>query len=488
MYPIESSRWSWSCRYHAVRRIPLAAAVALSLACWSAAASPAFANIIVMDNSDPGFTVLSQTWSVSSATGQFGTNYHYKLTSDSPAGEVEWRPVFPFDGTYEVAVYYRTTGIGRPRDAQYTIEYAGGSDSVTIDQQVNGSTWVVLGTWPFAAGNTGRVRLTSAAEAGKTIVADAVRFRKTQSAAIPRPADMNGDGDVDAADFEAFLPCMAKLPGRLGAACIPADLDGDSDVDLIDFGLFQRCLNEAGHLSDVTCTGTAPIPVRSSNAMTGSQFIADVAGLTVAAREQRVLAEVTAGNVPTFLRAFVPISVGAMLGSPPTLHTVTYYVAPDYLAIGSDEDFIRMPMGPRTAQAIGDAFDCSMPTRKMVNDIYTNCAVQAGAVSVQPLALRHHVGGRVHHEQRHHRGPAGGGRGTAWSTTRRDQEGRGHHRPTRSQAPEGGHLRLALAIRRTASSRSTSATRSRTWITATGSGLCRRKWSSMGRRCRSTTC
>src|SRR5438105_606332 len=49
---------------------------------------------------------------------------------------------------------------------------------------------------------------------------------------------------------------------------------------------------------------------------------------------------------------------------------------PDYLAIGSDEDFVRMPMRPSSATEIARAFDCSLPTRKMVNDIYGNAEVK----------------------------------------------------------------------------------------------------------------
>ena len=40
---------------------------------------------------------------------------------------------------------------------------------------------------------------------------------------------------------------------------------------------------------------------------------------------------------------------------------------PDYLAIGSDKDFVRMPMTPQTAQRIADRFGCVLPTRKMVH-------------------------------------------------------------------------------------------------------------------------
>jgi hypothetical protein len=42
---------------------------------------------------------------------------------------------------------------------------------------------------------------------------------------------------------------------------------------------------------------------------------------------------------------------------------------PDYLAIGSDADFVRMPMTPQTAQQIADRFGCVLPTRKMVDAI-----------------------------------------------------------------------------------------------------------------------
>ena len=44
-------------------------------------------------------------------------------------------------------------------------------------------------------------------------------------------------------------------------------------------------------------------------------------------------------------------------------------VMPDYLAIGSDSDFVRIPMTPQTAQQIADQFGCTLPTRKMVDAI-----------------------------------------------------------------------------------------------------------------------
>ena len=47
-----------------------------------------------------------------------------------------------------------------------------------------------------------------------------------------------------------------------------------------------------------------------------------------------------AGNVPPFLRKLVPVSVSA--GNV----KATYFVAPDYLAIGSDDDYFLTPLTP----------------------------------------------------------------------------------------------------------------------------------------------
>ena len=43
---------------------------------------------------------------------------------------------------------------------------------------------------------------------------------------------------------------------------------------------------------------------------------------------------------------------------------------PDYLAIGSDRDSVRVPMNPHTAQAFCNAFSFVLPTPKMVDDIW----------------------------------------------------------------------------------------------------------------------
>ncbi len=123
------------------------------------------------------------------------------------------------------------------------------------------------------------------------------------------------------------------------------------------------------------------IPRRSRTALTGSAFIASVATMSNADRELAVLRELMAGNIPGFLRTFRTVEVAAK-GADSVTHMITYEVMPDYLAIGSDDDYVRMPMAPSTAQAFCDAFGFVLPTRKMVNDIW-----QAATTHVEPRPL-----------------------------------------------------------------------------------------------------
>lgn len=109
---------------------------------------------------------------------------------------------------------------------------------------------------------------------------------------------------------------------------------------------------------------TSTIPDRNPYSVTGSEFIQANLNLVGAVREANILKEFQEGNIPDFLRNFVEVTVSD--GS----NTIVYKVMADYLCIGSDEDYVRVPMNPHTAQAIADQYDCTLVTRKMVNDIW----------------------------------------------------------------------------------------------------------------------
>jgi hypothetical protein len=86
-------------------------------------------------------------------------------------------------------------------------------------------------------------------------------------------------------------------------------------------------------------------------------------------REDAIQREIVKGNVPNFLRKFVPVELHSASATGKNV-TVTVFVAPDYLAIGSDTDFLRVPMNLHTALAIADRFGLVLPTKKIVDAIY----------------------------------------------------------------------------------------------------------------------
>lgn len=115
---------------------------------------------------------------------------------------------------------------------------------------------------------------------------------------------------------------------------------------------------------------TRSIPPRSSQALTGSQFAESVSGLDREQREQAILGQVLEGNIPSFLRKLVPVKLGFRNSS------ATIFVMPEYLAIGSDDDFLRIPMNLHTAKTTMERFRFLLPTKKIVDAIYDQSACQ----------------------------------------------------------------------------------------------------------------
>jgi len=112
------------------------------------------------------------------------------------------------------------------------------------------------------------------------------------------------------------------------------------------------------------------IPPRAADARPGSVFMHDIRGLTLHKREAAILAEILAGNVPQFLRSAV--TVETRFGN----HRALVAVMPDYLAVGSDDDFVRVPVNPETAQTLADTFGGKVPTKKVVDEVYRQAAVK----------------------------------------------------------------------------------------------------------------
>lgn len=126
------------------------------------------------------------------------------------------------------------------------------------------------------------------------------------------------------------------------------------------------------------------IPPRAPDAKSGSEFMKQVSYLPFAAREQEILNEISSGNIPDFLRKSVKVEA-AFNDEDGKLHLISYYAMPDYLAVGSDSDFCRIPMGPITAQKIAELFGAVLPTRKLVDNIYQQSEIKLSPINYLPV-------------------------------------------------------------------------------------------------------
>ncbi len=111
------------------------------------------------------------------------------------------------------------------------------------------------------------------------------------------------------------------------------------------------------------------LPPRPAHAPRGAEFAGQIAPLAPLDREAAIETQILQGNLPDFLRSLQGISVTAT-DSAGTLHTATYFVTPDYLAVGTNDDFFRLPMRPQTAQHIAAAASAALITVKMSDDIF----------------------------------------------------------------------------------------------------------------------
>jgi hypothetical protein len=127
---------------------------------------------------------------------------------------------------------------------------------------------------------------------------------------------------------------------------------------------------------------TLDLPPRPANAPTGSEFARRITPLDLADREKEVVAQISSGNVPNFLRKLCPVPATSVWEG--TTNTATFYATPDYIAVGSDEDYFLIPISPNTAQRIADSLCCSLPTPKMADEIYAAAEVKLAPSPIPP--------------------------------------------------------------------------------------------------------
>ncbi len=115
------------------------------------------------------------------------------------------------------------------------------------------------------------------------------------------------------------------------------------------------------------------IPLRPYGAVTGSEFVKIIFQTDKTQRERAILNELSQGNFPDFLRTLKPVHLRHKSKDGKTIKA-TIFAMPDYLGIGSNRDFIRIPLNLPTATEIAGKLGFILPTAKIVDALFKQSA------------------------------------------------------------------------------------------------------------------
>lgn len=157
-------------------------------------------NDLIVDDEDA--TVVG-AWTQSATTPVFhGVGYRYR-GAGTGANYVEFRPNILTPGHYQVSAWYVAGAVGsnRTTNSPHVITYTGGTQTIGVNQEANGSQWFPLGIFPFAAGTNGYVRVTDAIPepSGNLTFADGIKFSFVAPPAItaqPQSTNINQGGNA----------------------------------------------------------------------------------------------------------------------------------------------------------------------------------------------------------------------------------------------------------------------------------------------------
>ncbi len=122
-------------------------------------------------------------------------------------------------------------------------------------------------------------------------------------------------------------------------------------------------------------------PPRAPESAAGLAFTDTLPDGLTQEREDRIIRELLSGNVPQFMRQFTEVDASGK-DSTGSERQLKLYVLSDYLCVGDDEDFVRVPLNPLSAQRVADEFGCVLPTKKMVDLVW-----KAASVKLEPQPI-----------------------------------------------------------------------------------------------------
>ncbi len=114
--------------------------------------------------------------------------------------------------------------------------------------------------------------------------------------------------------------------------------------------------------------------------MSGTKFFTSISNQVGNQREDSIFNEIKNGNHPSWIKPSIEIMIGD------ENNFINFKVSKDYLSIGTDDDYIRSPLMPMTAQKVADLFDCSLPTAEIVNLIWEQAEIKLSPSPMPPTS------------------------------------------------------------------------------------------------------
>jgi hypothetical protein len=135
---------------------------------------PVYYNKII-DSNDPEVSVTGADWDQSTIAGYWNNTPAIYQKKGSGDKYVTFKPKIAKKAVYDVYAWW-TAAVNRAKDTPFIIKHKNGTDTVRMDQSVNGVKWNHIGSYTFDADTNNAVIISNAATNGDVVVADAIRI------------------------------------------------------------------------------------------------------------------------------------------------------------------------------------------------------------------------------------------------------------------------------------------------------------------------